>query len=340
MILALLSHHILFALAAILPGIYFASKKNLFSTPNPKYNNFIFRFLYSAPLFFLINVLFSSITTYIIPRKFPMFEILLRPFGHNSAFLIPLLFSLIIILCFKLYFLKLDADSKKDKKPQKEYDLYRYTPSNVFPNNTHYKILNTNRGKNELPIPSPQGNVVVDTDYYMNDKNIGISYYGGEIVVTEKCLEIFKEENLSGYYTRPAKTTVGFRPTSMAKNTSKYAQLVCSRPMPKLSPLTKIKVFKKPFSILVPDNKFYYDQKILSNVSDINQTNEYFGSEISIIYTTLAMFSFTKPSGHPVQRYWIVTKKARDVLMNRLKQEKWDFTPVYLVDDNGNVIDS
>ena len=144
MILTLLSHYILFILAAILPGIYFASKKNLFYTPNPKYNNFIFRFLYSAPLFLLINLLFSGIVIYII-LKYPMFGILLRSFGHYSAFLITLLFSLIIILCFKMYFSKRDADSKKEKKPQKEYDLYLYTPSNVFPNNTHYKILNTNR---------------------------------------------------------------------------------------------------------------------------------------------------------------------------------------------------
>ena len=338
MILALLSHYILFALAAILPGIYLASKKNLFSTPNPGYNNLISRFLYSAPLFFLINVLFSGISIYII-LKYPMFGILLRSFGHYSAFLIPLLFSLIVILCFKVYFSKRDADSKKDKKAQKEYDLYFYTPSNVFPNNTHYKILNTNRGENELPIPFPKSDVVVDTDYYMNDKNIGISAYGREIVVTEKGLEIFKEEKLSGYYTRPAKTTAGFRPASWAKDTSKYVQIVCSRPMPKLSPLTKIKVFKKPFSILVPDDKFYYDQKILSDVSDINQTNEYFGSEFSMVYTTLAMFSFTKPYGYPVQRYWIVTKKARDVLINRFGQHKSEFTPVYLVDDDGNVID-
>jgi hypothetical protein len=320
------SYELLFLLMAALPGIYLATKKNFLHTPNPKYNLFILRLLFTVPLFILFNGLVSSTIVYTTPYSFPSFsEGFVQTFGYYAVSVVPLFFSIIIIIIIKKYLPAFDIPST-----HKNFDLYLYIPADSLPSSralgTKCEIINKSRGKEELLIRSIVGDLIID-GRYMRGKNISIELYFGAIIVTEEALEILKEENLSGFYPKTVKIVNGFSPFSKwdPAERLKCYQLACNRLMPKLSPLTMIKISRYPLKIAVK-NKFYYHHQVLSEVSDFNLTAEYFGSEYG--------------DPHFVQRNWIITKKARDVLINRLGQEEANFKPVYLVDDDGNVIDS
>jgi len=316
-------YELLFLLMATLPGIYLATKNNFLHTPNPKYNVFILRLLFTVPLFLFFNGAVSATIVYITPYSFPAFsEWFVQTFGYYAVSILPLFFSIIIIILMN-YLPKAD-----DSELQIKSDLYVYSPLDKLPHTSlgRYEVINKSRGKDELPIRSPIGDIVID-GRYMRGKNINFESFFGAIIATEEALEILKEENLSGFYPKTVKIANGFSPFSKWDSAEKLKcyQLACNQLMPKLSPLTMIKVSRRPLKISVK-NKFHYHHQVLSEVSDFNLTAEYFGSEYG--------------DPHFVQRNWIVTKKARDVLINRLEQKEANFIPVFLVDDNGNVIDS
>jgi len=326
----LLEQHVFsFILSAALPGIYLASKKDFIYTLNPKCNLFLIRLLFTTPIFIFFNSVISAIIVQSTVWIFPEFtKTIFDTLGHYSASIVPLFFSLVLI-----YFLKrhLPTDSTIISQTRKKYELYVYFSEEPIPDSrslgTKYNVINKDREKNELKISSLVGNLIID-GRYMRSEYMGFAQYGGEIVITSEGLKIIEEENLSGFNTRPVKIHEGYKLFSKAENAENRIchQLMCHHLMPNLASPTRINTFKRPLSILVHRSKYYYNQQVLKEVLDFNQTLEFFGSE----------------SGGPhfVQRYWVVSKKARDVMVNRLEQRPKDFIPVYLVDDDGNVIDS
>ncbi|WP_338102686.1 hypothetical protein [Methanolapillus millepedarum] len=91
--------------------------------------------------------------------------------------------------------------------------------------------------------------------------------------------------------------------------------------MPPLSPPTIIKMKKFPLTILVENNKFYYKSNVMTEVCDPNQTFEHFGDEF-----------------YGSQRFRIVTKKMKELLIERFNETEGDFIPVMLVDENDEAI--
>ncbi|WP_338102204.1 hypothetical protein [Methanolapillus millepedarum] len=176
-----------------------------------------------------------------------------------------------------------------------------------------------------MPIRSQLTDLAADFRYLEGEYLMMTTH--GEIVVSNQALEILKENDLSGFYTRPVKKDESYRVFSKPDpaDNFKYKQLICNHFMPKMSPPTEIVTKKYPLRILVSGN-IYYNQQVLSEIADFNQTYEYFGSDY----------------GDPVfvQRFWILTKKARDIFIERFDQTEDDFSPVHLVDEDGNVIEN
>ena len=320
-------YEFLFFFICSFPGIYIASKKDLFITVNPKYNLFLLRLPFIAPIFFFLVGLPSYIINLIIQWIFPrLTDFIIVVFGLYAASFIPLAVSLIMIIAVKHIF----SQEREDTSfMQRESELYIYFPSVESPGelrlNARYEIRNKKRKKNELIIQTQLTDLVVEIKE-IEGHSMGFGEFGREIVVSEWGLEILREENLSGFISRSVKITDSrlFSPTR--SDNSRYHQLVCQHTMPKLEPRTDIYIDKNSPRARVYDKKYYYNQNVLSEISDFNQTQEFFGGEFSFYHI-----------GH---RYWIVSKKARDVMVNRLEQRLKDFIPVFLVDDDGNVIDS
>lgn len=315
-----------FMLMATLPGIYLATKKNFIYMPNEKFNLFFIRLFFAVPFFWFFNILISLIVASIFVELFPrissFFENLM---GNNAVALVPFIFSLFFIILLKKYvipdkgFKKVNYNESAD-----EWDLYAFLPSEGMPSGksigTKYELLNPKRKKNELSIYSQLTDLIVDFRYLKGEYVMMTS--NGEIVISNEALEILKENNLSGYMTRPVKKDRSFSLFSKPDPADdlKYKQMICSRIMPQMSPQTAMCSHKYPLRSFV-SSPIYYNQSVLSEMDDFNQTFEYFG---------LSYFS---------QRVWILTKEARDLFIDRFNQKVEDFYPVYLVDDDGNVIE-
>ena len=327
-------YELLFLIMSILPGLYLASKNELFYTENPKYNLFILRAPFLASPFVMMALLSYGIAV-LIQNFAPQFTaFVFDTFGLYAASLIPLIISLITILLLRHLLKKYVFSVKSDSHSISEAELFVYLPKMQFPTSimfgTRYEVVNKIKRKGELFIRSQISELVVEEEAVEGSY---LSYGGfGDIVVSEEGLRILKEENLSGFSTRPVKkyggTYVFSRPDL---SNFRFYQLVCHRFMPKLYPLTEILTKYSSLdlflvkNVTVSKNKFYYNQDALSGISDFNLTQEYFGS--------VRFFD------HVSYKYWVVSKKARDVMVNRLEQRPKDFIPVYLVDDDGNVID-
>ncbi|WNY25851.1 hypothetical protein [Methanolapillus millepedarum] len=327
-----IQYEYVFILMATLPGIYLAARENFIYTENKKYNLFIIRLLFTIPLFFIANVLISMIFARIFISLFPKissyFEGLV---GNYAVVLVPFIFSLILIILLKIYIVP-PRDLKINYLEEiidKDFDLYVFHPNEVMPDGrtmgTRFDIANKKRKEDQLPIRSQLTDLAADFRYLEGEYLMMTTH--GEIVVSNQALEILKENGISGFYTRPVKKDESYRVFSKADpaDNFKYKQLVCNHFMPKMSPPTEIVTKKYPLKVLVSGD-IYYNQQILSEISDFNQTSEYFGSEY----------------GDPVfvQRFWILTKKARDIFIERFDQTEDDFSPVHLVDEDGNVIEN
>jgi len=306
-------YQFLFVITASLPGIYLATKKKFFCVPNPKYNLFILRLLFTVPTFLFINSFISAICAEIVYRIFPeLSDAFIQIFGPYAASLIPLFFSLFFIVLLKKFVISEDELKPIDiYKNSEGCELFAFSPSENMPcgDGTKYELLNPKRDKNELPVYFQITDVISDFRYL--DGKYLMMTRREEIVVSNAALEILKENNLSGYTIRPAKrdrSMILFSKPDPADDL-KYKQLVCSRIMPQMSPKTVIISQKNPLKVfyLWP---IYYHQSVLSEIADFNQTFEYFGTSFA------------------ANKCWILSKKARDVMIEELDQCKEDFIPV------------
>jgi len=200
--------------------------------------------------------------------------------------------------------------------------FYFFKPPSKLTGYTKYK---TNRDeKSNLPIPKQIKNLTIDPKIIEGDE---ISFTtNGEFIITENALEILNENNITNFCTRPVeKKDMGLFEFLKKEYPTKYFQIICTSILEPLSEQTNIQRGKWPTSVLVSHDIHYYNKRVLETSSDINQTQEYFGSEYGSPYF--------------VQRHWIVSKKVRDIFINEFGQDEKFFTPVLIVDDFGNLVE-
>ena len=192
-----------------------------------------------------------------------------------------------------------------------DYELYVYIPS-IREVDDRFSFQNPGKYSSQSIAVQIRDITLDYTD--LSNENIFFTKHG-EIVVNHVASSIFEKNNLTGCQYR---STIE-KKTRSASNI--YTQLISS-PISPLSSLTKFKKGKFPYRILVKDEQIYYPSSILKDISDFNRGSEYFGSNDGLPYLQ--------------QRFWIVTNKAMKILINELNQQKRDFIPVNLVDENMN----
>ncbi|WNY24072.1 hypothetical protein MmiHf6_13970 [Methanimicrococcus hongohii] len=301
-------------LIAMIPGIYLATKNNFVIIKNRKYNSFIIRAIYLLPLTTILVLLPVSIIIYIF-SNLEIGHTIMDTFGEPIILAVPAIFGLLFIFIVHKYFLR------KDMPPEywpdfEKYELYVYMPEiNIQGGGTFgtkfTKPINQ-KGLKELQRQKQLNELIIDFKS-MKDKDIACTYYG-EIVVSEKALELFKEKSLTGFQEQTVKNSKDSR----FKTEIKYYQLIPTHIMPPMSTETKIIRYIRPsVKIYIADNLVYYDESVLPT-QDFNISLELFGEN-------------NKPFNAP--RYlWIVTNRTMKILVNDLEQHKRDFIPITLVD--------
>ncbi|MCL2862670.1 MAG: hypothetical protein FWE54_01025 [Methanimicrococcus sp.] len=285
----------------ILPGFYLASKNFLYFK-NKKMNYFPIRLFFLLPgaLTFSISFLiFASI-------PFLIFSSYLDEFNLISLIILIILSmigSWLTILYFKKYALKDDLPPEYQTDFM-EHELYVFMP--------------VGKKINDRASYKPYEQAIGPVRMQIHDLKISAKRLNGDIfftkygalIVSNKALEIFTENNLTGYQIR---SILDERTKEVSDS---HFQLIPAYTMPPMSQPTKLKRGLIGGQ-LIPDDKIYYNSVILNLVSDFNKTLEYIGTN----------------SGSPYyhQKLWIVSHKTMEIFISQLGQNKRDFIPVMLV---------
>jgi hypothetical protein len=301
----------------LLPGFYLATKKYFLVIVNKKFNIFPIRLLFTIPA----GIMFSFLVTLISVLIFGLFLKFILPFDDYFPILL-ILSSLFVTFSFKKYFIRNDLPPEYDPNFM-NYELYVYMPLQKIPQNEYNRFgippgirlgkdlfVGIQKEDLKLHFKSLQGNDIVFTEF-------------GEIVVSDKALSIFSKYGFNDLFgTRHVQAISVKLNNHLPYNLNeKYYQLLSTSVMLPLDPKTEIKKVIANFSTrhYVVDNKFYYNRKIMENISDFNVTFEILGANDGSPY---------RP-----QKLWIVTNKAMEFLLTEFDQQKRDFIPVMLVDD-------
>jgi len=301
---------ILCILLILLPLIYLATCRNFFFTPNQKRNSLLIRLFFLAPGTLMISFgLFGFVWSIFIVFFENFSYSVYNTFGYYSLLPLSLFGSSLLFLFSKTYILR--KDIPPEFQPNFfDYDLYVYIPS-IREVDDHPAIkFRLNTVAISQLVNGPDRDLVLNCSD-LPDKNILFTKYGG-IIINNSASSIFEKNNLTGYRCRPIFEKKTISPSNV------YMQIISSS-LPPLSSSTKITKVKFPYRVLVKDDQIYYNSKILKEVSDFNRSFEHFGSNTGLPY--------------PSQRLWIVSNKAMKVLIHELNQQKRDFIPVHLVDD-------
>ena len=285
---------------ATLPGLYLASKNFLFFK-NKKLNSFPIRLFFLIPgasILCIAFLAFVSLSLYI-------FSSYLDELNLTSIIILVILSmigSLLAIFYFKKYL-------KDELPPEYQTD---------FMDHELYVFMPVGKKINDRASYQPSDNAIGSVRIQIMDLKISAKKLKGDIfftkygalIVSNKTLEIFNENTLTGYQIRD------ILDEKTKDKLSTHFQLVPTFTMPPMSAQTKLKRGLVS-GLLIPDDKIYYNSIVLKHVSDFNKTFEYIGTN----------------SGRPYyhQKFWIVSHKAMEILINQPGQHKRDFIPVMLV---------
>ena len=291
----------------LLPGVYLASQKNYILFLNKNMNTFLARFFFLAPGAAAFNIMFLSFGTII----FLAFSNSAERDSITTCFVVlvfSIIGSLLTIFYFKRYALK------KDMPPEYQENFmgskfYVFMPTGKHINDRASYEISKKTGFNNIRIQI--SDLSINSKKY--DKDILFTKYGA-LLVSLKALKIFEENELTGYKTR---NIVDEKTRAFS---SFYFQIVSISEMPKMLSQTKLKngffIESLAMGSLINDDIIYYKESDLGCALDFNKTLEYLGTNQGFPYYH--------------QKFWIVSHKAMDVLINQLGQQKRDFIPVYL----------
>jgi len=311
----------IFIFITLIPGIYLALRKDFLIIKNKKYNNFFVRAIYTIPWSTPFVLVSSSAAVFIFQFVFvETTNAIVNTFGTAVVLVIPTVFAIFYICFAHAAYLRNDVPPEHWPDFEK-YKLYVYMPDIKMNEGSTYKTKRhwpaPEKDLKELQKPIQIGELVIDFKY-LKDKEIAYGF-NGEIVVSEKTLELFKNNNLTGFQEQPVRNLKD----SKAKPEEKYFQLISTHKMPPVSAETKIvkyftnRSFFMSSTVYIGDHIVYYNKSILP-VPDFNVSLEVFGDENRVLYAP--------------QNLWLVSNKVMRIMINDLDQRKRDFVPVILVD--------
>ena len=310
---------IIFILLLLFPAVYLAMQKNFLFIDNEKNNIFLIRFIFLLPGVLSIEFVCFLIGLILLIILFAILYILMLIFSFDlpNSFIRILVGSMAIPISI-LTTLLLKSILRKDlptNSPFEEqydiddfdtYDFYLFMPNQrEMDDSASYKVT----GK----FGSARIDVQVKDIFAKTSKMKEDLFFTthGEFIVSAHALNIFKGNKLTGYKTKPVIDKESKRESNF------YFQLIADE----LQPLSSQTVFNKGFfgSVLIDENKAYYDQKILTTSADFNRTVEYFGR------------NNRNPYRH--QRLWIVTRKVRNIFISDFNRNEKEFIPVHLINN-------
>ena len=293
-------------------GVYYAYKRNFLVIFSKKYNVFPVRLIFTVPIFSGSCFVFSMLIYMLLQISIPsLTEAASRQFGPYIFLLVPIIVNAAIIFVFNKCIIE-----KTDSANEQESELYIYSPL------LRHRSFGGKQHGTKFSNPTKKGNVlfgIQESELIVDEKeleDIDFAYaFNGEIVAGKKALQILNDSKLTGFETRPIKNIAG----PINEN---YFQLTAAHTMPKVGDRTKI-VSNTLFTFrskIIVNNEMYYDKTVLAEALDFNQSLEAFGNEEDVY-------------GFPPTKHWIVTKKTRSVLIEKLNQYEFDFIPILLTDE-------
>jgi hypothetical protein len=287
--------YFVFILFSLLPVVYLAKQKNFLFIDNKKNNNFLIRFIFLFPGILALEFVFYLICF-----------ILFAVFGSSWIWVlmmsIPI--SILIIFIFKKV-LRTDLPFEGQQDFDK-YDLYIFMPNNreIEDSPSYQATGKVGSARIGMQVKEISANFSkINKDFLFTER--------GELIVNVHALNVFKENKLTGYTTNPV-----IDKKSKQKSDS-YFQLAADE----LMPLSSQTEFKKGFfgSILIAEDKAFYDYNILETAADFNRTAEYLGDNTGFPYYH--------------QRFWIVTRKVRNIFISDFSRNEKEFIPVHLINN-------
>ena len=291
------------ALFLLLPVIYLAKQKNFLFLGNKENNVFFLGFIFLLPLVLVVYIPFYFFLAFL--------DFITGGLGSSFwtvVFVLSIPVSGLTIWLFKKYILRTDAPylpfEEQSESDLGKYDLYVFMPSHVeigaqysYKKTGRFWSARINKQVKEISANFSEMN----TDLLFTEH--------GELIAGTHALNVFKENNLTGYTTKPVIDK------KSQQESDSYFQLAADE----LHPLSSYTCFiKGEFGTLIIDEyHVLYDEIVSSLAADFNRTIEYIGAN----------------DGHPYchQRLWIVTRKTRSVLISDLNKSKNDFIPILLI---------
>lgn len=302
-------------LVCTIPGIYFAYKKNFFIILSKKYNRFPILLLFTIPWFGGLSALLSLFIFLALDFLLPsLVDSMVNTFGSNIGLLLPMMANIVVIAFFNKFIIEKEDTELGETK---ESELFVYFPIYLY--RTHWwkdygtKFSYPEKAKGELRLGIQESNLFIDKKQL---KGIRFAFTeNGKIIADKRAMQIINENELTGFKTQPIQN---FKSKDFNES---YFQILPTYTMPKMASETKIIYVSWGLGAYkrIRDKKVYYNKDVLSEALDFNQSFEVIGYE--------------NGGPYPPQRHWIVSKKARSVLINKLGQNDFDFIPVRFIED-------
>jgi hypothetical protein len=286
--------YFVFILFSLLPVIYLAKQKTFLFIDNEKNNNFLIRFIFLLPGILATEFVFYLVC-FILFAIFDLFWIWIL--------LMSIPISILIIFIFKKV-LRTDLPFE-DQRDLDKYDLYIFMPNKrEIEDSASYKAT----GKIGSARTCMQVKKI-SANFSKINKDILFTEHG-ELIVSIRALNVFKENKLTGY------DTTSVIDKKNGQESDSYFQLMTNE----LQPLSSQTDFKKGLfgSVLIAEEAFY-NHNILETAADFNRTAEYLGDNTGFPYYH--------------QRLWIVTNKVRKMFISDFNRNEKEFIPVNLIDD-------
>jgi hypothetical protein len=200
-----------------------------------------------------------------------MTSAIVNAFGPNVVLVVPAVFATLFLLLVHKFILRTGTPPEYWSDFEK-YELYVYFPdiridaSDVY--GTKFHMPDFNKNTKELKNAIQIGELIID---FKSMKGKDIAYgSNGEIIVSEKALNLFKSNNLTGFREQSVRNWKD----SKVKTNEKYFQLMSTHTMPPMS--AKTKFFKSSMGTYIVDHLVHYDKTVLP-ASDFNHSLEVFG---------------------------------------------------------------
>ncbi|WNY23275.1 hypothetical protein MmiHf6_05800 [Methanimicrococcus hongohii] len=337
---------LLYVFILIIPAIYAALYKSLFTVPNKKMNIFFFRLYFLMPFCLFIGFLFSTFAMFFAWEFMPdLSDYFFEIFPGSGSRILGALINLPIMLI--LTQIMIIPNKKQTKDDLNNCDYYVFMPQYKSPAAKNYGTkysYKKNRNPDELLIGMQIGELSFPV--LLTDGKEIIFTVHGEVIVSDYAFQTFGEGGLTGFYKKTMRKECllmtepdenegiisdlagifkekdkTVKKEQKPQLEMKYYQLLSNNILELTDPKTELTLRKKIVnkSLLPKSNVIYYNKQTMEKARDFNRSREFVGSE----------------DGYPYgpHQLWILSKKTCILLKDRFDYSEADFIPIVLTDD-------